>query len=312
MLHPLRPTLVGVLVLCSLVWMAPGDLRAQADTRRIYVSVLDKDSKPVLDMQGAEFEVKEGGKAVSLGDVKLAARPVRVALIISDRGTGQFQGAALRFVEAVLGHGEVAITGISTQPERFSDYSDSVDVLREGLLRIGRRAMASGASAQLVEAILEATKDIDREGYRPAVVIMRNGGEGPTPVRAETVREAIRRTGAVLYAISTTGTQGIQRGNPTTPATAAGVAQAAAQSEVQEGMLTLGTILGEGSKDSGGYHDQVVATTLIPTMQRLAAELVNQYEITYTLPAGVKPNDRVSVSSKRKGLTVRAPTRIAN
>lgn len=307
-----RTLSIAVLCLCACAtgFTATRLGAAQATTRTIYAGVVDKDAKPVLDLEAAEFEVKEGGKLVELTAAKLAAKPVRVALIVSDRGTGQFQPSALRFVEAILGRGEVAITGISTQPERFSDFSDNVDVLRDGLLKIGRRAMVTGASAQLVEAILDATKDVKRDGYRPAIVVIRNGGEGPTPIRAEAVRDALRKAGAVLFAVSTTGTQGVRAGGA--PMTADGIAQAAANAEVQEGMLTLGTILGEGAKDTGGYHDQVISTTLQPTLQRLAAELVNQYELTYALPPGVKPSDRVSVASKRKGVTVHAPTRVAN
>jgi hypothetical protein len=45
-------------------------------------------------------------------------------------------------------------------------------------------------------------------------------------------------------------------------------------------------------------------------LQRLAEDLIDQYEITYSLPAGVKPSDKLSVSSKRKGVSLRAPNRI--
>jgi VWFA-related protein len=297
---------------CALaVWSSAPLLQAQSSARTLYASVIDKEGAPVLDLQPADFEVKEGGKTIEIATVKLAAKPVRVALIVSDRGSGQFQPGALRFCQAVLnGGGQVGITGISTQPERFSDFSDNADVLRDGLLKVGRRAMSRTASAQLVEAILDATKDVAKDGFRPAIVVMRNGGEGPTPIRADAVREALRRSGAALYAVSTTGTQSVQGGGA--PMDAAGISRAAAQSEVQEGMLTLGTILGDGSKESGGHHNQVVATSLMPTMEKLGAELVNQYEISYTLPAGTKPSDRVSVTSKRKGVTVHAPTRVAN
>ena len=45
-------------------------------------------------------------------------------------------------------------------------------------------------------------------------------------------------------------------------------------------------------------------------LQNLASELLQQYRLSYTLPAGVKPSDRLAVSVTRKGVTVRAPTRI--
>jgi len=69
-------------------------------------------------------------------------------------------------------------------------------------------------------------------------------------------------------------------------------------------------VLGDGAKESGGHHDQVIATTHAKALEQLADELLHQYEITYTLPDGVKPSDRLSVSSKRKGVTLRAPSRL--
>jgi len=38
--------------------------------------------------------------------------------------------------------------------------------------------------------------------------------------------------------------------------------------------------------------------------------LKRQYVIEYTLPDGVKPSERLSVTVKRKGVTLRAPTRV--
>jgi len=43
-------------------------------------------------------------------------------------------------------------------------------------------------------------------------------------------------------------------------------------------------------------------------MQSFADELRAQYAVTYVLPDGVKPDKRFSISSKRKGITLRAPS----
>jgi hypothetical protein len=45
-------------------------------------------------------------------------------------------------------------------------------------------------------------------------------------------------------------------------------------------------------------------------LAKIADNLMNQYVLTYTLPDGVKPNDRLSVSTSRKGVRVLAPTRV--
>ena len=84
------------------------------------------------------------------------------------------------------------------------------------------------------------------------------------------------------------------------------------RTEWAEGSMTLATILGDGSKDSGGRHEQNVSSRLIPAVQQIALELLNQYEITYTLPDGTNPSDRVSVEVNRDGVKLQAPSRIAN
>ena len=74
--------------------------------------------------------------------------------------------------------------------------------------------------------------------------------------------------------------------------------------------MQLGQVIGDGSRESGGRHDQVISTTLIPTLEHLADELLNQYALTCVLPDGVKPTDKLSVASKRKGVTIRAASRL--
>lgn len=75
--------------------------------------------------------------------------------------------------------------------------------------------------------------------------------------------------------------------------------------------MNLGEVLGDGPKQSGGHRDEIIAATGIPAgLQQLAESLKHQYLIEYTLPDGVKPADKLSVTTRRKGVTLRAPTRI--
>jgi hypothetical protein len=80
--------------------------------------------------------------------------------------------------------------------------------------------------------------------------------------------------------------------------------------EVRTSTLNLGQVLGDGSRESGGRHDQVVSTTLIPSLERVADELLSQYALTVALPDRFKPTDKVSVSTKRKSTKVQAPVRL--
>lgn len=303
---------IGVfLVGAGLVMFGPAaGLSGQALTRTVYVAVTDKAGALVTDMRADEFELKYAGKTAAITDVKLATTPLRVALIVADRGTGIFQAGTLHFLNALLPRGEFSITGVVAQPERFADFSGDVNVLKPAVIQLQRRA-SNQAGAQLVDAILAAAKEVDKEGFRPAIVVMRAGGEAPTPIRADAVRDEIRKSGAVFYAISRTGTQSMGGGqSPTTPVTAAAISQANAESEIREGQLTLGSILGDGTKDSGGRHIQTVAPSLEDLVKQVAGEIATRYEITYTIAQAGRPNDKLEVNSKRKNVVVLAPSRV--
>ena len=67
-------------------------------------------------------------------------------------------------------------------------------------------------------------------------------------------------------------------------------------------------VLGDGSKQSGGKRFDAVTTSAIPkALQQVADDLAAQYEISYSLPDGVKLDRRFTITVDRKGLTVRAP-----
>ena len=71
-------------------------------------------------------------------------------------------------------------------------------------------------------------------------------------------------------------------------------------------------MLSDGARESGGRHNEIVATTSVsPALERIADELLNQYEvICAAAPEGVKTNDKLSITVKRKGVKVQAPARL--
>ena len=159
-----------------------------------------------------------------------------------------------------------------------------------------------------MEAIQEATRSVASDGRRPVILVLRAGGEAVTTLEGDAVREDLRKSGAVLYVVSTVGAQ-----RP--PASSARTGISAEQAQMQDSdnansALNIAQVLGDGSKESGGRHDQVISTTLVPALERVADELLSQYSVTCVLPAGVKPNDKLSISTKRKGARIQAPARL--
>jgi hypothetical protein len=280
--------------------------RIQSDTRTVHVSVADRNGSGIPDLQVADLEVKVGGKTQQVVNVRQAVVPLRVAIIVSDAGTGGFQLALGNFMQKLLGHAEFKLVSVIVQPETVVDYSSSGGVLREGLLRFGIRGRQRGA--QLMEAIQQATTDVRREGARPVIVVLRVGAEAVPTVPGDYVREQLRKSGAILYVVSTVGAQ---RAAPSQarPGISAEQAQLRADEDA-DAALDLGQVLGDGTRESGGRHEQIISATLVPALEQLAGELLNQYEITFVRPTGGKPGDKLSVSSKRKGITIRAPSRL--
>jgi hypothetical protein len=300
--------LVGPAMPSGTAWSRTGAL--QPPTRTVYVSATDKDGQTVRDLQAAEFEVKVAGKPRDVVSVEEAKIPLRIALLVADQGTGAFQLGLAHFMQRLLGHAEFALTSVIMQPEKVVDYSHEGAALSAGLSRLGPRGRQTGA--QLMEAIEDATKDVQHEDRRPVIVVMRFGGEAATSLSPDDVREKLRKSGAALYVVSSAGAQG------KAPPQATGTDAVSVQqgqfrdAELAEGAFNLAQVLGDGSKESGGRYDQVIATSHARALEQLADELLHQYAITFVSPDSVTPNGKLSVSSKRKGVTVRAPSRLPN
>jgi hypothetical protein len=302
----LTSSAAGLVVVSALLTGASLCLGAAESSRTLHVTAIDKKGNPVTDLQAAEFDVKIGGKKVDVVSAGPAQAPMRIALLVADAGTGGFQGGIATFIQRLSGRAEFALISVLMQPETIVDYSSDNGLLRAGLRRLGPRGLERGA--QTLETIQEATKHVRREGTRPVIVVMRVGGEASTTLSGQAVREQLRKSGAVLYVISTVGAQ---RAAPSAARQGLSTEQAQLHDdEAVESAHNLGMVIGDGSRESGGRHEQVISTTLIPTLEHLADELLNQYVLTCVPPDGVKPTDKLSVASKRKGVTIRAASRL--
>ena len=299
------------LTLC-LVWPEPAVVAQSAapPTRRITVSAVDKEGVPVPDLAAADLEVKIAGKVQKVIGIEPASGPLRIAVLVADGATGGFQAGLGQFVQKLYGRAEFQFTSVLVQPEKLGPWSKDRAGIIPALNRLGPRG-SQRTGAQVMEAILEASKDVHAEATRPVILVARIGGEGQSDLNPKIVRTELQNSHAQLYVISVAGAN---RAPSTTAESAASdpASQARAQladSDASDSASNLALILGDGSRDSGGRHVEVVSTTMIKAFPSVADELLGQYDVTVTTPDNVKPTDRLSVSAKRKGLTVRAPAR---
>jgi membrane-associated protease RseP (regulator of RpoE activity) len=266
----------------AIAMLAPARPVAKADVvRRVYFSARDDKGAAVTDLTQADLAVKEGGKDRAILAVEPASAPVQVMLLVDDGGTGAFQGAVAQFLQTMIGRGHFAIRALNPQPARLTDFTENPADLRTALNGIGARGRVTSIGEQIIEAVAEAAKELQqRKAPRPVIVVLTVVGEQLHSDQADSSLNALKNSGASL-------------------------------SVVHLAAIQLGPVLGDGPKRSGGMMQQISAG-VVPgaVLQPIADTLLHQYVLTYTLPDGVKPNERFSLTTSRKGLTLLAPSRL--
>jgi hypothetical protein len=308
----------GCAVALGLLFGASGPIAAESrqGSRTVHVAVVNNDGTPVTDLTAADFDVKEGGKAVSVTNATVSSVPLRVALIVADEGTGNFQQAMVQIIKPLVAIAEFKLVSVVMQPETIVDYSNDAEKLVAGIEKMGQRAGGQPSGAQLIEAISENLEGLAQPGKRPIMIVMRMGGAATSQIRQEVVRETIRKNGIQLFAMSPRNAGGGGGGMPMNYGGGGGsmgqARQDYAASESTYRGRNLESVLNDGSKQSGGRHVYFSPQTILADIDQLTQELQSQYQLTYTLPDGTKPSDRLQVTSKRRGTKVLAPERIAN
>jgi hypothetical protein len=293
----LVPAGLAVLLSCSALH-SQAPLPAQL-SRTVYITVTDRSGVPVRDLSADDLEIKEGGKLVTVDAAALASEPLQIDIIVDDNGTGLFRAPLARFVQRLDGRAVMALRAVVGQTMKMVEFTPSVEAMLMGIAKLNARP-GTPDGGQLLEGISEAALELQKaEARRPVIIALTVGGQEHSTVRSDLVLDQLRKSGAVLHVFSVANSALRVTADPT-----------AARDLLQENMH-LQRVLGDGPKQTGGRHQQIVASAgALQPLQDLAAELTSQYRITYTLPAGAKRSDRLTVSVRRRDLVVRAPERL--
>jgi hypothetical protein len=275
---------------------APVDQRSRATdsrTRDIYVSAID-DGKPVTDMTAADFLVREDGVAREVLKVGPATDELTISILVDDSQAAtdaiQYLRDGLKaLVERMDGKAEIALASIGERPTSLVDYTTSVEVLKKGILRIFARP---GSGAYLLDGIVDVSKGLQkREAKRPTIIAltMERGPEFSNRYY-ETVLDDLQKSKATLNVLAI--------GTPS--------------DDQSDEMRNRNLVIAEGTSRTGGRRDQLLAPLSIPDrLKQVADDLLNQYVVTYAAPETLIPPQKVEVTTKRSGVTVRARTRLA-
>jgi hypothetical protein len=272
---------------------------AEQQTRRVYVSAMDRNGAVVSDLTAAEVTVKEGSKSREVTALRPATEPLQVAIIVDDNGTGLFRVPVARFIEGLLGRAEFSIITVAGQPQKLTSFTGNSDTLRDAINQLIARP-GSPDGGQLLSGIYESALVFERRKVqRPVILALTVGGEEHTPLPPHHVLDQLRKSGAALHVVSVVGS------------TQRTTAPANRPSDLLNDNLGLNEVLGDGPKRSGGRREQIPALAgAVTGLQQLAEALKRQYVVEYVLPEGVKPSDRFSIATSRKDVTLRAPTHV--
>ena len=256
--------------------------RAAETLRTVYFSAVDGKSAAVSDLTAADITLKEGGRDQKITKLELASAPMQIVVIVDDRGTGGFQVALAQFVQTTFGKAQYQIAMMNPQSTKLTQgFTGDADPLRAALGRLGQRGRVDVDGEQIVDAVRSAAKDlVQAKAARPVIVVLSASGETALSDRATEAMNDLKDSGAGLNVVYFTS-------------------------------AGLGKVLGDGPKQSGG---QILpangSAAFVQALARVADSLLHQYVVTYSLPDGVKMNERLEIKTTRKGLTLVAPTRI--
>jgi hypothetical protein len=272
---------IGLVAVGALV-TTPPIVHAAATTRVVYFHAVDAKGDFVTDLTAADISVKEAGQPRDVTELALATEPCHVAVIVDDGGNGLMQMPVAELINAA-GRAEFSISMLNPQSIRLNDYTSNVDLLERSIGSLVQRGRLERDSQILADAIAWTARDmLKRKLSRPVIVTLTNGGDSAEREVAKDVLSELYASGASLH-----------------------LAHVVA--------VPLGEVFIDGPVQSGGSSTVVSSTGgFAQAMTAIARTLAHQYKLTYVLPTGVKPGERLQVTTTRPRVRIVGPTRISS
>ena len=251
----------------------------------LFVTALDRDNRPVLDLEAGEIDVYDQGRRQELRDFRLVDKPFYIAILLDSSGSMTERGrmaaaqrAAKLFVEQALSEqDQAALVEFDDAILLQQDFTGSKDQLQRAI----DATRADGGTAMFDAIAAAIAKLAPIRGGRKAIVVLTDGVDTESRNDFDQLLGYARGADVTLYAIGL----GIER------LSLIGLFGPRARGRESAALQTARYQLDQLSRETGGTATFAAdAEELAAIYARIAAELRNQYYATFTPQAD--PKDR--------------------
>ena len=284
-----RPGLVGALgIALALALALPPAVGAQGPRERtMFVSAVDQKGEPIEGLAPDDFVIREDGATREVLRVSHASEPIDIAFLIDDSAASQsliprVREALRSFIAKMSMGNQIAIVGLADRPTILTNYTANTKLLQDG---IGLLWPRTRAGTTLMDALYEGSRGLERRETPRAVIIpiITDGGDFPNR-QYEQVMPEVKRAGAAIHAIAI--------GN--------------FSSTSHDELRNRSRVLSDGTRETGGQRISLLSEISVQqALDRLGRELSSQYKVVYGRPESLIPPEKIEVSARRPGITMR-------
>jgi len=282
---------LGIAFACAVAVCLPAAAQESRE-RTMYVSAVDQKGEPVEGLGQNDFVVREDGVQREVLRVTRATEPIDIAILVDDSAASEsliprVREALRSFIAKMAMGNQIAIVGLADRPTILANYTANTKLLQDA---IGLLWPRTRAGTTLMDALFEVSRGLERRETPRAVIIpiITDGGDFPNR-QYEQVMPEVKQAGAAIHAIAV--------GN--------------FSSTDHDELRNRARILSEGTRTTGGQRVSLLSEISVQqALDRLARELSSQYKVVYSRPESLIPPDKLEVSARRPGITMRgAPER---
>jgi VWFA-related protein len=277
---------LGIAFACA----AAGRLPVNAQTpreRTMFVSAVDQKGEPVEGLGPGDFVIREDGAQREVLRVSRATEPIDIAILVDDSAASDALIPRVReglkaFIGTMSKGNQIAIVGLADRPKILANYTANTKLLQDA---IGLLWPQTRAGSTLLDAIFEVSRGLEKRDTPRAVIIpvITDGGDFANR-QYKQVMDEVKQAGAAIHAI-TVGDFGATD---------------------DEELRNRARVLSEGTRTSGGQRVNLLTPMSVQqTLERLGRELSAQYKVVYGRPESLIPPEKIEVSARRPGVTMR-------